>query len=149
MVRLLPHGYCQCERSSWVIEQRCVRHVGYRLITRGLRPDHATIARFRADMRRHRSGCSVRWLDGMAAAYAVGNAHQGCEPQPMTPLALPDRTAGAAGRRPAPAGGRGEGAPRRAAGSGRKPGTRPGPSRQNREICAMGCAHQQQWGCRT
>jgi len=31
-----------------VIERRCVRDVGYRVITGGLRPDHATIARFRA-----------------------------------------------------------------------------------------------------
>ena len=31
-----------------LIEKRCVRDVGYRVITGGLRPDHATIARFRA-----------------------------------------------------------------------------------------------------
>jgi hypothetical protein len=31
-----------------VIEKRCVRDVGYRVITGGLRPDHATVARFRA-----------------------------------------------------------------------------------------------------
>src|SRR5215471_13572462 len=41
-------GYCQGERSSRVIEKRCVRDVAYRVITGGLRPDHATIARFRA-----------------------------------------------------------------------------------------------------
>jgi transposase len=48
MVALLLYGYCQGERSSRVIEKRCVRDVGYRLIAGGLRPDHATIARFRA-----------------------------------------------------------------------------------------------------
>jgi len=48
MVALLLYGYCQGERSSCVIEQRCVRDVGYRMIADGLRPDHATIARFRA-----------------------------------------------------------------------------------------------------
>jgi transposase len=48
MVALLLYGYCQGERSSRVIEQRCVRDVAYRVITGGLRPDHATIARFRA-----------------------------------------------------------------------------------------------------
>jgi transposase len=48
MVAVLLYGYCQGERSSRVIEKRCVRDVGYRLITGGLRPDHATIARFRA-----------------------------------------------------------------------------------------------------
>src|SRR5215468_11896331 len=48
MVALLLYAYCQGERSSRVIEKRCVRDVGYRVITGGLRPDHATIARFRA-----------------------------------------------------------------------------------------------------
>ena len=48
MVALLLYGYCQGERSSRVIEQRCVRDVGYRVIAGGLRPDHATNARFRA-----------------------------------------------------------------------------------------------------
>jgi transposase len=48
MVALLLYGYCQGERSRRVIEKRCVRDVGYRVITGGLRPDHSTIARFRA-----------------------------------------------------------------------------------------------------
>jgi transposase len=48
MVALLLYGYCQGERSSRVIERRCVRDVGYRVITGGLHPDHATIAWFRA-----------------------------------------------------------------------------------------------------
>jgi transposase len=48
MVALLLYGYCQGERSSRVIEQRCVRDVAYRVIAGGLHPDHATIARFRA-----------------------------------------------------------------------------------------------------
>jgi hypothetical protein len=48
MVALLLHGYCQGERSSRVIEKRCLRDVAYRVIAGGLHPDHATIARFRA-----------------------------------------------------------------------------------------------------
>jgi transposase len=48
MVALLLYAYSQGERSSRVIEKRCVRDVGYRVITGGLRPDHASIARFRA-----------------------------------------------------------------------------------------------------
>jgi transposase len=48
MVALLLYEYCQGERSSRVIEKRCVRDVGYRVIVGGLCPDHATIARFRA-----------------------------------------------------------------------------------------------------
>jgi len=47
-VALLLYGYCQGERSSRVIGKRCVHGVGYRVITGGLRPDHATVARFRA-----------------------------------------------------------------------------------------------------
>jgi hypothetical protein len=48
MVALLLYGYCQGERSSRVIEKRCMRDVAYRVIAGGLHPDHATIARFRA-----------------------------------------------------------------------------------------------------
>jgi transposase len=48
MITLLLYAYCQGERSSRVIEQRCVRDVAYRVIVGGLYPDHATIARFRA-----------------------------------------------------------------------------------------------------
>jgi transposase len=48
MVALLLYGYCQGERSSRVIEKQCVRDVAYRVITGGVRPGHATIARFRA-----------------------------------------------------------------------------------------------------
>ncbi len=37
------------DMREWLpVEKRCVRDVGYRVITGGLRPDHATIARFRA-----------------------------------------------------------------------------------------------------
>src|SRR5580704_15120551 len=48
MVALLLYAYSQRERSSRVIEKRCLRDVGYRVIAGGLYPDHATIARFRA-----------------------------------------------------------------------------------------------------
>ena len=48
MVALLLYGYCQGERSSRVIEKRCLRDVAYRVIGGGVHPDHATIARFRA-----------------------------------------------------------------------------------------------------
>ena len=47
MVALLLYGYWQGERSSRVIEKRCVRDVAYRVIAGGLYPDHATIAWFR------------------------------------------------------------------------------------------------------
>jgi transposase len=48
MVALLLHAYCHGVRSSREIERRCVRDVAFRVIAAGRRPDHATIARFRA-----------------------------------------------------------------------------------------------------
>lgn len=51
MVALLLFAYCDGVRSSRQIERRCERDVAYRVVSRNLRPDHATIARFRA---RHR-----------------------------------------------------------------------------------------------
>lgn len=48
MVALLLYGYCHGVRSSREIERRCVRDVAFRVIAGGYRPDHATVARFRA-----------------------------------------------------------------------------------------------------
>jgi transposase len=48
MVALLLYAYSTGERSSRRIERRCAEDVAYRVITGGHRPDHATIARFRA-----------------------------------------------------------------------------------------------------
>lgn len=69
MVALLLYGYCQGERSSRVIEKRCVRDVGYRVIAGGLHPDHATIARFRARHEKALSGLfsQVPRRDGVSA----------------------------------------------------------------------------------
>jgi transposase len=52
MVALLLYAYCHGVRSSREIERRCLRDVAFRVIAAGHRPDHATIARFRA---RHES----------------------------------------------------------------------------------------------
>jgi transposase len=71
MVALLLYGYCQGERSSRVIEQRCVRDVGYRVITGGLRPDHATIARFRARHEKALGGLFSQVLRVLAAEGMV------------------------------------------------------------------------------
>jgi transposase len=65
MVALLLYGYCQGERSSRVIERRCVRDVAYRVIAGGLFPDHATIARFR--VRQALGGLSSQVLRLLAA----------------------------------------------------------------------------------
>jgi transposase len=71
MVALLLYGYCQGERSSRVIEKRCVRDVGYRVITGGLCPDHATIARFRARHDKALGGLFTQVLRLLAAEGMV------------------------------------------------------------------------------
>src|SRR5205809_2038825 len=71
MVALLLYGYCQGERSSRVIEKRCVRDVAYRVITSGLRPDHATIARFRARHQQALGGLFSQVLRLLAAEGMV------------------------------------------------------------------------------
>lgn len=69
MVALLLYAYCQGERSSRTIEQRCVRDVGYRIIVGGLHPDHATIARFRA---RHEQALGELFSQVLRLLFAEG-----------------------------------------------------------------------------
>src|SRR5690348_11583955 len=71
MVALLLYGYCQGERSSRVIEKRCVRDVGYRVITGGRHPDRATIARFRARHEQALGGLFTQVLRLLAAEGMV------------------------------------------------------------------------------
>jgi transposase len=71
MVALLLYGYCQGERSSRVIEKRCARDVGYRVIAGGLHPDHATIARFRARHEKALGGLFSQVLRLLAAEGMV------------------------------------------------------------------------------
>jgi transposase len=47
MVALLLYAYCLGVRSSRQIERLCLRDVAFRVVAGNLRPDHATIARFR------------------------------------------------------------------------------------------------------
>src|SRR3954468_2957215 len=56
MVALLLYGYCHGDRSSRLLERRCVEDVAYRVIAGGHQPDHATIARFVA---RHQAALGV------------------------------------------------------------------------------------------
>jgi transposase len=49
MVALLLYAYACGVRSSRVIERRCVEDVAFRVICANLTPDHATVARFRAE----------------------------------------------------------------------------------------------------
>lgn len=47
MLILLLYAYCLGERSSRRIERLCEEAITYRVITANIKPDHATIARFR------------------------------------------------------------------------------------------------------
>jgi transposase len=49
MVAVIVYAYCSGIRSARAIERRCVEDVAFRVVAANLRPDHATIARFRAD----------------------------------------------------------------------------------------------------
>jgi transposase len=59
MATLLIYAYCDGERSSRRIEERCRTDVAYRYITGGLVPDHSTIARFRDRHEKHLAGLFV------------------------------------------------------------------------------------------
>lgn len=49
MVALILYAYCRGVRSARAIERHCVEDVAFRVVAANLGPDHATIARFRAD----------------------------------------------------------------------------------------------------
>lgn len=49
MLALLVYAYCVGERSSRKIEKRLVEDVAFRVVAANQQPDHATIARFRAN----------------------------------------------------------------------------------------------------
>jgi transposase len=71
MVALLLYAYSQGERSSRMIEKRCLRDVAYRVITGGLHPDHATIARFRTRHEKALGGLFSQALRLLAAEGMV------------------------------------------------------------------------------
>src|SRR4051795_4612167 len=47
MVALILYAYAVGVRSARAVERRCVEDVAFRVVAANLRPDHATIARFR------------------------------------------------------------------------------------------------------
>jgi len=49
MLALLVYAYCVGERSSRSVERRLVEDVAFRVVAANQQPDHATIARFRAN----------------------------------------------------------------------------------------------------
>jgi transposase len=71
MVALLVYAYCVGDRSSRRIERRCVEDVAYRVIVANATPDHATIARFRAEHEDALAGLFGQVLAMCAAAGLV------------------------------------------------------------------------------
>jgi hypothetical protein len=56
MVALVLYAYAVGVRSARAIERRCVEDVAFRVVAANLRPDHATIARFRVEHERALAG---------------------------------------------------------------------------------------------
>ncbi len=71
MVALLLYAYCVGARSSREIERRCKEDIAFRFIAANTCPDHATIARFRADHDELLAGLFVQALRICAEAGLV------------------------------------------------------------------------------
>jgi transposase len=71
MVALLLYAYAVGERSSRMIERRCVEDVAFRVISANQAPDHATIARFRARHEQALAGLFTAVLELCAKAGLV------------------------------------------------------------------------------
>jgi transposase len=69
MVSLLLYAYARGERSSRGIERKCVEDVAYRVIAAQQKPDHATIARFRA---RHEDALAELFSSVLALCKQAG-----------------------------------------------------------------------------
>jgi transposase len=69
MATLLLYAYCEGERSSRRIEERCRTDVVYRFITGGPVPDHSTIARFR---NRHEKELAGLFVPVLAVCLRAG-----------------------------------------------------------------------------
>ncbi len=66
---LLLYAYCTGVRSSRSIERRCVEDVAFRVLAAGLRPDHVTIAWFRA---RHATALAGVLVDSLRLCAEAG-----------------------------------------------------------------------------
>lgn len=71
MVALVLYSYCLGERSARGIERQLGDDVAYRVIAANQRPDHATIARFRAEHEQALAGLFVKILRLCAGAGLV------------------------------------------------------------------------------
>jgi transposase len=84
MTALLLYSYAVGVRSSRAIERRCVEDVASRVLIAQHRPDHATIARFRAD---HQDALSGLLLDVLALCRQAGMVRLGTVAIDSTKLA--------------------------------------------------------------
>jgi transposase len=71
LVGVLVYAYCIGDRSSRLIERRLMEDVAYRVVAANARPDHATIARFRADHEEPLVGLFTQVLALRAATVIV------------------------------------------------------------------------------
>jgi transposase len=69
MVAVLMYAYCCGERSSRRIERRLVEDVAYRVVAANAQPDHATLARFRAE---HETAIEGLFAQVLALCVAAG-----------------------------------------------------------------------------
>jgi transposase len=74
LLSLLANAYCQGVRSSRQIERRCVTDVAFRVVCAQDGPDHATIARFRAE---HQDTFAGLFTQVLLVAAAAGLARLG------------------------------------------------------------------------
>ncbi len=69
MLTVLIYAYCVGERSSRRIERRLVDDVAFRVLAANQRPDHATLARFRA---RHQEAVAALFAQVLGLCVAEG-----------------------------------------------------------------------------
>jgi transposase len=69
LLALLVYAYCQGVRSSRQIERRCLTDVAFRVVCAQDVPDHATIARFRAE---HEQGFAALFSQVLQVAATAG-----------------------------------------------------------------------------
>lgn len=74
MLAVLLYAYCVGERSSRRIERRLIEDVAFRVVAANQKPDHATLARFRA---RHREAISGLFSQVLGLCVAEGLVQAG------------------------------------------------------------------------
>jgi transposase len=84
MVALVLYGYARGERSSRVIERRCVEDIAFRVIAANQAPDHSTIARF---IERHERALGALFAQVLGLCRRAGLVRAGVVALDSTKLA--------------------------------------------------------------